>query len=270
MRKVIITGTPPQDWIDKAQDITKKLKQAPDVVTRKQILEENEGFWRDDRIRDWLLKQFANKCWYTEAEESVSSIHVDHFRPKGRITNLAGPKEEGYWWLAFNWENYVIAGQLINTKKSDVFPLFEGPRAEVSWSGAQLDTEAIVLIDPKTDEARLISYEMCEEDGCLAVPAGDIDADDLFKAEQTIDILGLNRLNRLNTKRGKKWNDCLMEIANFNGATSKGFRHQKKVFRDAAANNLKKYIKYESEFSSVAEACIRKCAPEPLRARVFE
>ncbi len=158
---------------------------------------------------------------------------------------------------------------MINTKKSDVFPLFEQPRAEVSWSGAQLDTEAIVLIDPKTDDARLISYEMCEEDGCIAVPSGGIDDDDLFKAEQTIEILGLNRLNRLNTKRGKKWNECLMEIANYNGALSNGYRHQKKLFRASAVSKLQNYIKYESEFSSVAEACIRKCAPEPLVAQVF-
>ncbi len=269
MRKIVITGTPPQDWIDEADVLTEQLTQAPDALAREQILEANEGFWRDDRIRDWLLEQFANKCWYTEAEESVSPIHVDHFRPKGRVTNLDKTTEDGYWWLTFNWKNYVIAGHFINSKKNDRFPLFEGSRAEVSWGAAQLDTEAIVLIDPKTDEARLISYEMSDEDWCLAVPAGGIEDDDLFKAEKTIEILGLNRLKRLNTKRGKKWNDCMMEIAKFNGAASSEFRHQKKVLRAAAATQLKNLIKYESEFSTVAEACIRKCAPEPLVSQVF-
>ncbi|MBU1172687.1 MAG: hypothetical protein KKD44_24275 [Proteobacteria bacterium] len=270
MRKVVITGTPPQDWIDKANELTAQLRKAPDSKARNQILADNDGFWRDDRIREWLLKQFANKCWYTEAEESVSSYHVDHFRPKGRITNPDKSREDGYWWLTFNWENYVIAGQLINTKKNDVFPLFDLPRAHVSWSAAQLDTEAIILIDPKTDEARLISFEMDEEDCCTAVPAGGIDGDDLLKAENTIEILGLNRLSRLNSKRGKKWRDCKMAIADFQGAASTAeFRHQKKVLRAAAVSKLQNYIKYESEFSSVAEACIRKCAPEPLVAQVF-
>ena len=271
MRKVIIKGTPPQDWIDAANIMTEELKQAPDASARTIILKKNEGFWRDDRIRNWLLKQFHNKCWYTEAEESVSSCHVDHFRPKGRITNLDKSTEDGYWWLTFNWKNYVIAGQLINTKKSDKFPLFDKARAQVSWSAAQLDTEAVILIDPKTDETRLISFEMDEEDACCAIPAGGVDGDDLVKVENTIEILGLNRLTRLNAKRGKKWNDCKMEIANFQGATAAvEFRHQKKLLQTAAVNRLKVTIQYDQEFSSVAEACIRKCAPEPLVARVFE
>ena len=136
MRKVVITGNPPQDWVEKANEITEKLKQAPDEEARKKIIEDNDGFWRDTRIRDWLLGQFYNKCWYTEALESVSAYHVDHFRPKGRITNVDKSKEDGYWWLTFNWKNYVIAGQLINTKKSDMFPILESPRAQVSWCAA--------------------------------------------------------------------------------------------------------------------------------------
>ncbi len=271
MRRVVITGVPPKDWIEKANEITEKLKQAPDPETRKKIIEKNDGFWRDPQIRDWLLGQFNNKCWYTEALESVSAFHVDHFRPKGRITNVDKSKEDGYWWLTFNWHNYVIAGQLINTKKSDMFPLLDLPRAHVSWSAAQLDTEAIVLIDPKTDEARLISFEMDEEDSCIAVPAGGIDDEDLFRVEKTIEILGLNRLVRLNHKRGLTWRNCAMKIADYQGATScSEFRHQKTVMQKMAVEDLKKFIAYEAEFSSVAQACIRKCAPEPLIARVFE
>lgn len=180
-------------------------------------------------------------------------------------------KEDGYWWLTFNWKNYVIAGQLINTKKSDMFPILESPRAHVSWSAAQLDTEAIVLIDPKTDEARLISFEMDEEDSCIAVPAGGIDDEDLFRVEKTIEILGLNRLVRLNHKRGLTWRDCTMKIADYQSATScSEFRHQKRVMQKMAVKSLKELIGYEAEFSSVAEACIRKYGPEPLVARVFE
>jgi len=101
MRQVIIQGKPPQDWIDEAEQVTTALRAAVDEATRKAIINDNKILWRDDRIRNWLLKQFANKCWYTEAYESVSSIHVDHYRPKGRTTDLEGTKCEGYWWLAF-------------------------------------------------------------------------------------------------------------------------------------------------------------------------
>jgi len=268
MRRVVITGEPPQDWVAEAEAITQELFDAADQAERDVILSEREGFWRDDRIRDWLLSQFANKCWYTEAEESVSSIHVDHFRPKGRITNLDGSHEEGYWWLTFNWKNYVIAGQLVNVKKRDMFPLTEGHRAVKGCGFSQLGLECAVLLDPLTDDVRLVSYER-DGDGCIAVPAGGIDDCEISRAKHTIDILGLNRLDRLNTKRGKYWDKCLMDISDYKGAASSGPQALAQVTKALAINNLKEKIKYEAEFSSIAEACVRKEAPEPLLAAVF-
>lgn len=270
MRKVVITGTPPTDWVAEANAITAQLQAAADEAARKIILDEHEGFWRDDRIRDWLMEQFANKCWYTEAEESISPIHVDHFRPKGRVKNLDGSYENGYWWLTFNWKNYVIAGHLINSKKSDRFPLMEGERrAAANCSEMQLRLEGAVLIDPLTDQTRLISYDR-DDDGCIAVLAGGIDALEQFKAEQTIDILGLNRINRLNQKRGKKWDECLSAIEDYRGASAQGAQALVWLLKETSVARLKEKVQYTAEFSSVAEACIRKKAPEPLVAAVFE
>lgn len=172
MRRVFIHGTPPADWVADADAVSGRLLAATSDAERAQIIKEKEALWRDDRIRDWMLQQFANKCWYTEAYESVSSIHVDHYRPKGRVRDLADVEYEGYWWLAFDWRNYRICGQLINVKKSDVFPLIEGARAGVA-DEVSLRLEAPLLIDPLTDQARLISYEK-EEDVCVAVPAAGI------------------------------------------------------------------------------------------------
>jgi hypothetical protein len=42
------------------------------------------------------------------------------------------------------------------------------------------------------------------------------------------------------------------------------------INQTAAKVRLKEMINYNAEFSSVAEACIRKNAPEPLVALVFE
>jgi hypothetical protein len=67
MRRVFICGTPPQDWIDDAEAVTVRLRAGANEAERAQIIKEKEGLWRDDRIRNWLLQQFANKCWYTEA-----------------------------------------------------------------------------------------------------------------------------------------------------------------------------------------------------------
>jgi hypothetical protein len=91
MRKVIIPkdATPPQEWLDEANALTAQLRSAATTAERKAIIEANQKLWRDERVRDWLLKLFHNKCWYTEASESVSAMHVDHYRPHDRTAGLA-------------------------------------------------------------------------------------------------------------------------------------------------------------------------------------
>jgi hypothetical protein len=266
MRRVVIYGTPPQDWIDDAKAVTDQLRASKSKDERAEIIDKNQALWRDDRIRVWLLNQFKNKCWYTEAYESVSAIHIDHYRPKGRIRDLDGKEDEGYWWLAFDWKNYRICGQLINTKKSDVFPTAEQLRADFA-NPTSLHFEAPILIDPLKDESRLISYEK-DEDACIAVPAADLNESEKYRAEKTIEILGLNRLSKLNQKRADFWKDCLMEIADYIGA--EGPQALRLVAQASVLRELKKKVTYEAEFSSVSEACIRKNAPAPLIASIFE
>jgi hypothetical protein len=266
VRRVVIQGTPPQDWITDAEAITTRLRTAAHETERAQIIKENESLWRDDRIRNWLLQQFANKCWYTEAYDSVSSTHVDHYRPKGRAKDLDGNECEGYWWLAFECDNYRICGQLINVKKLDVFPLVEGARANCT-DPVSLKLEAPVLIDPLTDQARLITYEK-DEDACMAVPAAGINKVEEYRAEKTIEVLGLNLRDRLNRKRADYWDRCLMAIADYKGAD--GPHVLRLVGQASALKKLKEMVAYNAEFSSVSEACIRKNAPGPLVASVFE
>jgi hypothetical protein len=266
MRRVYINGSPPQDWIDDAQVVTNQLRAATSDTERQEIIKKNEPLWRDDRIRIWLLNQFKDKCWYTEARDSVSSIHVDHYRPKGRVSSLKGVEGEGYWWLAFDWKNYRICGQLINIKKSDLFPITGVTRAS-SDNPDSLYFEAPVIIDPLKDESRLVSYEK-DEDACIAVPANGIIDSERHRAEKTIEVIGLNRLSRLNQKRATFWDDCLLAIAEYKGA--EGPLALRLVCQAGALNQLKRKVTYDAEFSSVSEACIRKNAPEPLIAAVFE
>ncbi|MEZ4730771.1 MAG: hypothetical protein R3E79_26910 [Caldilineaceae bacterium] len=249
-----------------AEEVTRKLLAASTDSERAKIIKRKESLWRDDRIRNWLLEQFANKCWYTEAYDSVSSIHVDHYRPKGRAKDLDGNECEGYWWLAFNWKNYRICGQLINVKKLDMFPLLEGVRAD-NLGGIVIELESPLLIDPLTDQTRLISYEK-DEDACVAVPAAGVTPKEEFRAEKTIEVLGLNRLDRLNKKRADYWDKCLMAIADYKGAD--GPYVMRLIHQASALSRLKEMVTYEAEFSSVSEACIRKNAPGSLIACVFE
>ena len=266
MRRVIITGTPPQDWIDEAKLIARELSAATTKAARAAIIKTNKALWTDDRIRNWLLGQFNNKCWYSEAQESVSSFHVDHYRPKGRIKQMAGTKPiDGYWWLAFDWNNYRICGQLLNVKKADLFPISEGCRC--THGGLKLELEAPILIDPLTDQARFISFDK-DEDACIAVAASGLNDQDKARAVGTIDIMGLNRLTRLNDKRNEFWDKCMMRITDHQQVVeSQALRVVQQTFAQRA---LKEMVDYNAEFSSVSEACLRKNAPESLMASIFD
>lgn len=270
MRKVRITGTPPADWIKEADALKQQLVDAADEDARKKIVEENKTFWRDQRIHKWLLEQFHNKCWYSEAADCVSPDHVDHFRPKGRIRDEeTKTTEEGYWWLAFDWRNYRISGHLLNSKKGDLFPITHGCRCSPN-DDASLRLECPVLIDPTKDEARLISFE-ADEDACTAIPAAGIADYERNRAEQTIRIIGLNLRDKLNQKRSGTWKRALAKISDFKSAQqTEGAQALALLQQRNAKKELREMVAYDVEFSSVAEACIRKNAPEPLVASVFD
>jgi hypothetical protein len=269
MRKIKIHPghTPPQDWLDDAQQVSDALVAATSDAARTALIEKHSKLWRDPRIRNWLLGLFHNKCWYTEAQEAVSAYHVDHYRPKGQVTDIGRTNPEpGYWWLAFDWRNYRICGQLPNVKKNDVFPLVDGHRATPD-APHSLRLEAPALIDPTTDDARLISFEM-DEDGCRAVAMLGADADDCARVDATIDIIGLNRLDRLNQKRADVWRECQEKLTSYEAAASEPLA-LKRLQRALVLEELRKRVSYESELSSVAEACIHKLGTGVVKAQVF-
>lgn len=269
MRKVLIRHDPPipADWVVEAEAATTALRTAANREERKAIIEANDGLWRDDRIREWLLKQFHRKCWYSEAMDVVSSCHVDHYRPKGKATKKDEPPQEGYWWLAFQWKNYRICGQLLNVKKRDLFPVVEGPAATADGA-ISIELEAPVLLDPTTDDASLVSFSRID-DGCIA-ESSVLEADDprsALRATRSIEILGLNRLPGLNEKRAKVWDRCsgkILEYRKLNGPSV-----LVEVQRAMISRDLKSWIAYDQEFSSVAYAAVDKLAPSDLRTRVF-
>lgn len=266
MRKVVIQGTPPVKWVTKAKELEALVAKAKTPAERTALIDKHEKHWRDDSIRDWLLQQFNDKCWYTEARDAVSPVHVDHYRPKGRVTEADGTQRDGYWWLAFEWTNYRISGHFVNVKKNDFFPLVEGACAKPG-DAVSLKLEAPVLIDPLSDSTRLISFER-DEVACKAVPAAGVPAVDTKRADDTIKLLGLNIRPRLSRKRADYWDRCRGHISEHVNAD--GPQVLRLIDQTKAKLRLKEMIQYDVEFSSVAEACIRKNAPEPLIAMVFE
>jgi hypothetical protein len=96
------------------------------------------------------------------------------------------------------------------------------------------------LIDPKTDQARLISYEK-DEDACIAVGAAGIGEPDITRVNNTIEIMGMNLRPRLNEKRNEFWDKCMMKIGEYESA--RGAQALRLVCQASAKVALKEMVK---------------------------
>ena len=98
-----------------------KLNAAGKIKERNELVDKRSDHW--GKLKPWLLALSGGKCWFTEARDIASHLDVEHFRPKKATRNIKGPERDGYWWLAFDYTNFRIAGTVPNRKKGAWFPL---------------------------------------------------------------------------------------------------------------------------------------------------
>ncbi len=147
---------------------------------------------------------------------------IEHFRPKNKVTNAG--KNNGYFWLCFEWTNLVSACfdcNKIGGGKANKFPIisphrkFEIPRKadasihfdDFQHSSQYLSSEQPYLIHPEYDSPELFfkfdwtnSYSLLNLSG--------IDSEN--RGKETIKICNLNRTN-LGRNRSKRLNDVIIE-----------------------------------------------------------
>jgi hypothetical protein len=87
---------------------------AVDEAGRDEFIDEHKKEWSDLRTGLWAVG--CMKCWYSEASLQEGEGHVEHFRPKGR---LSGTRHRGYWWRTFDWQNLRLAHATVNLRKED-------------------------------------------------------------------------------------------------------------------------------------------------------
>ncbi len=117
------------------------------------------------------------KCGYCERSIAADANggDIDHYRPKAEVTRLlddpttwgeevaghnsrdpshprsTSPVSRGYWWLAYAWDNYVLACGTCNRKwKGSLFPRQGAPAGDPTR--ASLAAEVPLLLDPYGDE----------------------------------------------------------------------------------------------------------------------
>jgi hypothetical protein len=136
-----------QGWLEKATIARKTaLTEYPKAREAGKSYEFNSDLW--GQLKDHLQDLFQGRCAYCEAWfQSVSFGDVEHYRPKAAVTE--DPNHPGYYWLAYDPENYLPACSLCNTKgKRNYFPI-KGTR--VALPDTALDTEEPLLFNPYLD-----------------------------------------------------------------------------------------------------------------------
>lgn len=104
-------------------------------------------------LLEHLFTITSGKCAYCESPAPVgASASLDRFRPKAGAMGLDGEfSTEHYWWLAYEWDNLYPSCPKCNKFKGPKFPV-RGPRAVTGATGAVLNQEGRLLVDPFTDE----------------------------------------------------------------------------------------------------------------------
>lgn len=197
-------------WRKRAADALADISAATSQADRKTILRKasSSQIWRD--YYDLIPENLKRKCWYCEAEEIRSDMPVDHFRPKAKLDDDAA--HEGYWWLAFDWENYRCACTFCNSRrnfeeteggKACRFPLVNpGTRA---YSPADvLANETPDILDPfEPGDDKLLWFD---DDGCPEPKPNSTD-NEKRKVTNSIDIFHLHEV-----KIVRKRNDVRIKV----------------------------------------------------------
>jgi len=143
--------------------------------------------WRRDDVRKPLYKYQNKKCCYCGRIRTLSrEFDVEHFRPKSEVKD---EDHSGYWWLAFEWDNYFLACKPCNeTYKGSHFPLMpDGVRAQNS-SDCLFEENPVFINPEKEDPADFFAYKMDWHNFRVYI----FGCDDAGRGDKNRKILGLN------------------------------------------------------------------------------
>jgi len=228
---------------------------------------------------DWNLFQPSmltlshNKCWYSEAPIGNSDFEVDHFRPKNKsrqkvdYKSLKGKsvvhKENGYWWKAYDWDNYRLSGALANKLrrdrlgdcedvkgKGDYFPL-DLVVGRVANDEENLACEEPILLDPTNPvDVTLLTF-----DKGIPIPAT-TDEGEIDRVKQSIFYYHLD-LDQLNTARKIVWDDCVDQIKDTKESIDNSLYADKRAMMKKCFKELRKLVDSERKsYTSTARACL--------------
>lgn len=251
-----------KDW----EDIEKSHVEVLRGMTQK----ERSAYFKSHA--DWnkwipILSELSNgKCWYTESPRNSNRWTIEHFRPKNRA-KIAEDQSlpEGYWWLAYNVENFRLAGSIVNLRRQDEFTEDEVLMGKGNYFPIDIDKcspckpeqnhkeEFCMLLDPiNFKDTTLISFDA---DGSVICTKkeGTIE---YKKVKTSVEFLALDHTH-IKDERKKIWDACLHQIKE--AARLHGYQStpQNEESLDKVYDAIKDMTVESTPFSSTAKACIK-------------
>jgi hypothetical protein len=147
--------------------------------------------WLKEDVRRPLWTRHGGKCGFCERQRDITrESDIEHFRPKAGISGEAS--HPGYWWLAYEWTNYLYACKTCNQEwKKNQFPLLpSGIRARAPQDS--LPAERAALLDPFEDyPEKCLCYTWQFSNNRLVMVLG---TDAAGRGDVTASVVGLNRV----------------------------------------------------------------------------
>jgi len=196
---------PSQAWKDKALNSLNNYKQNINNSPEFQ----NE-IWRE--LKGKLAENQHNKCCYCESKRRTKyESDVEHFRPKKAPTE--SPIHPGYWWLAYEEQNYLFSCKNCNEEhKKSFFPLEEESSRCSNFNEYFSDKatyleninnfEKPLLINPIQDDPELFFTYNDEVPNRVYIIPKSCNDNESCRSCKTIEILNLNETS-LKEERGE-------------------------------------------------------------------
>ena len=249
----------PNEWESRATKLKDQLEKEPDEKKRGKLIKANT-LWKE--IKPQLAKISANKCWYTDSLQVGTDVDVDHYRPKNNVAELREnvPQHPGYWWLAYNLENYRFSCIFANRRrvdvetnktggKSDHFPVID--ESKRAWNQSfNYEDEMPLLLDPcKLSDVRLLAFK---EDGEAMPRANKTNRPNEYnRAEVSIILYNLNHSEFVNQRLilRDQIRDVLKRVRRFYNKLETGDAVHAEAYEQAILD-LRRLCDKKSAFSS--------------------
>lgn len=244
------------DWLEKSALLLAdmaELEAAGNRDARNALIDANRSHWGE--LKQWMLALSGGKCWFSETRDLFSHYDVEHFRPKKEARALDGAVRDGYWWLAFNFMNFRVCGNVGNRKKGGWFPLHAGSLCSTYVAPCE-ESESRYLLDPiDDDDVALIAFD---EEG-KAVPVPGSSAWEQERVNITVNRLKLNEHAPLAEARRKVWQKVDLLIGEFVAAKARcgpGNNPAAKVKLAEVRARIRELTNPSAELSAVAKWCL--------------